>query len=64
MKRYAVYGVDTVTPIKTFDAFNDALEAAKKNLRKWGKTIKDTETHKTVCRVHKNKNGEIIVKQY
>ncbi|MBR4152081.1 MAG: hypothetical protein IKT98_03910 [Selenomonadaceae bacterium] len=64
MKKYAVYGVDTVTALKECDTFEDALAFAKKGLRKWGKTIKDTELRKTVYKVHKNNNGEVIEKDY
>lgn len=64
MKRYAVYGVDTITALKDYVTFEEALDFARKGLRKWAKTIKDTETHKTIYKVWKNNNGEIIEKDY
>lgn len=62
MKRYAVYGVDTVNSLQQFDDFDDALRFARKGLRKWQKTIKDTASHRTIYRVWKNNNNEIVEK--
>lgn len=64
MKRYAVYGVDTITALKEYDHFEEALGFARKGLRKWSKTIKDTETHKTLYKIWKNNNGEVTEKDY
>lgn len=60
MKQFAVYGADLTNALNSFDSLNDAIESAKKGLRKWSKTVKDTKAHKTVYRVHKNNNGEIV----
>ena len=64
MKKYAVYGVDTITPQKEFDNLEEAKCFARKNLRKWGRYIKDTETKQYVYRVHKNSGGIIVEKNY
>lgn len=61
MKKFAVYGADTIVALKEFDTITEAMQFAKKNLRKHGKTIRSTVYHKNLYKVFKNKFGEIKV---
>ena len=64
MKRYAVYGVDSITALKEYDSLEEAKVFAKKGLRKWSKTVKDRETKKMVYTAWKNNRGEIVEKEW
>lgn len=64
MKRFAVYGVDTVTALKEYDTFEEAHAFAIKGLRKWSKTVKNTETHKVIFKAWKDATGKIVEKDY
>lgn len=64
MKRYCVYGSDTIKALKSFDSLDDAKEFCRKGLRKWSKSVTDSQTGRYLYKAWKNNDGKIIEKNY